>query len=134
MCFNRFLSTSIFIFSLLVSINSNARESIAQESNAGPLDKFFEYTKDSKLQMDFSVVDQLLHAGVLNMGPSTRAYAKRSLASLGTRLKQSIDGATENEANRFFYENLKKDQEKILNLRKELEGIPSITPLSQYTK
>ncbi|MFT6328826.1 MAG: hypothetical protein ACJAYN_000753 [Bermanella sp.] len=129
MFFNRFLSASIFIFSLLVSINSNA-----DESNAGSLAKFFEYTEDSKLQMDFSVVDQLLHAGVLNMGPSTRAYAQRSSASLGTRLKQSIDGATENEANRFFYENLQKDQEKILNLRKQLEAIPNITPLSQYTK
>jgi hypothetical protein len=84
--------------------------------------------------MDFSIVDQLLNAGVMNMGPSTRAYARKTLPSTGTRFTQTIDRATENEANRFFYENLKKDQEKILKLRKELEAIPSFTPLNQYTK
>ena len=49
-------------------------------------------------------------------------------------MKQYIDGATENESNRFFYENLKQDQAKILNLRQELEAIPSETPLHQFTK
>jgi hypothetical protein len=129
MSFNRFLSAPILALSLLVSINTNANES-TDESFA----KFSTYTEDSTLRMDFSVVDQLLHAGVLNMGPSTRAYAERSEASLGTRLKQSIDGATENEANRFFFENLKQEQDQILMLRQELEAIPSTTPLSQYTK
>jgi len=68
------------------------------------------------------------------MGPSTRAFARSIAPSTGTRLTQAVDTATENEANRFFYEILKKDQEQILILRNELEAIPSVTPLNQYTK
>ncbi|MFT5542990.1 MAG: hypothetical protein ACI97K_002365 [Glaciecola sp.] len=107
---------------------------IAQQSNTEKYAKFSEFTENSKLEMDFSIVDQLLHAGVMNMGPSTRAWARKQPPSTGTRFTQTVDRATENEANRFFYENLKKDQEKILKLRKELETIPSLTPLNQYTK
>lgn len=107
---------------------------IAQQSNTETYPKFSKFTENSKLEMDFSIVDQLLHAGVMNMGPSTRAYAKNLAPSTGTRLTQKIDRATENESNRFFYENIKKDQEQILKLRKELETIPSFTPLNQYTK
>jgi hypothetical protein len=107
---------------------------IAQQNNAETYTKFSEFTESSTLEMDFSIVDQMLHAGVMNMGPSTRAYAQAEIASTGTRLTQKIDRATENEANRFFYESLKKDQDKILRLRKELEAIPSFTPLNQYTK
>ncbi len=107
---------------------------IAQQSNTEKYTKFSEFTENSKLEMDFSIVDQLLHAGVMNMGPSTRAWARKQPPSTGTRFTQTVDRATENEANRFFYENLKEDQEKILKLRKELEAIPSLTPLNQYTK
>jgi hypothetical protein len=125
----RFLNISTIF--LLTFLSANL---IAQQSDSEQFAKFSEYTENATLEMDFSIVDQLLHAGVMNMGPSTRAYAKNVAPSTGTRLTQSIDGATENESNRFFYENLKKDQEKILKLRKELENIPSLTPLNQYTK
>jgi hypothetical protein len=129
MLFKKVYNSLIFAFLVLGSISLHAQDS-SDESFA----KFAEYTQGSTLEMDFSIVDQLLHAGVLNMGPSKRTYAKRSEASLGTRLKQTIDGATENEANRFFYETLKKDQKKIRKLRKELEAIPSITPLKEYSR
>lgn len=128
--YKRFLGVSII--SLLISLSGSL---IAQQSNTEKYAQFSEFTENSKLEMDFSIVDQLLHAGVMNMGPSTRAYAKDDgPPSTGTRLTQTIDLATENEANRFFYENLKEDQEKILKLRKELETIPSFTPLNQYSK
>ena len=129
MLFKKVYNSLIFALLTLASISLHAQDS-SDESFA----KFAEYTEGSTLEMDFSIVDQLLHAGVLNMGPSKRTYAKRSEASLGTRLKQTIDGATENEANRFFYETLKKDQKKIRKLRKELEAIPSITPLKEYSR
>ena len=95
---------------------------------------YAKYTEKSSLTMDFTVVNQLLHAGVLDMGRSTRARAKEVRTSLGTRMRQTVDQATDNEANRFFFENLKKDQAKILKLRKNLENIPSETPLHLYTK
>lgn len=127
--YKRFLNVSIIL--VLMSLSGS---SIAQQSDTEKYAKFSAFTEHSKLEMDFSIVDQLLHAGVMNMGPSSRTYAKKLGPSTGTRFTQTIDGATENEANRFFYESLKKDQKKILKLRKELETIPSLTPLNQYTK
>jgi hypothetical protein len=123
--------TELSIILLLISLSGSLA---ALQSNTENYSQFSEYTESSKLEMDFSIVDQLLHAGVMNMGPSTRTYAKNLATSTGTRLTQTIDRATENEANRFFYENLKKDQDKILKLRQELEAIPSATPLDQYSK
>lgn len=127
--YNKFLKVSFSLVLLLITGSI-----FALQSDTEKYSKFSEYAESSTLEMDFSIVDQLLHAGVMNMGPSTRAYAQAEIASTGTRLTQKVDRATENEANRFFYENLKKDQEKILRLRKELEAIPSLTPLNQYTK
>lgn len=127
--YKRFFDVAIVF--VLMSLSGSL---IALESNAEKYAKFSEFTENSELAMDFSIVDKLLHAGVLNMGPSTRAYAKSIAPSTGTRLTQAVDIPTENEANRFFYEILKKDQEQILILRNELEAIPSSTPLNQYTK
>ena len=129
MLFNRFLSASIFVFLSLTSVSSNSEELTAES-----LAKLVEYTEGSTLTMDFIIVNRFLNAGVVNMGPSTRAYTRNTRASLGTRLRQTIDGATENEANRFFYETLTDQQDQILILREELEAIPSITPLNQYSK
>lgn len=123
--------THVSVICMLLSMSAGL---MALQTDNQTYTQYSEFTENSTLEMDFSIVDQLLHAGVMNMGPSTRAYAKVVKASTGTRLKQTIDGATENEANRFFYENLKKDQAKILKLRNELEAIPTATPLNQYSK
>lgn len=123
--------THVSVICMLLSMSAGL---MALQTENQTYTHYSEFTENSTLEMDFSIVDQLLHAGVMNMGPSTRAYAKVVKASTGTRLKQTIDGATENEANRFFYENLKKDQAKILKLRNELEAIPTATPLNQYSK
>ncbi|NMP30605.1 DUF547 domain-containing protein [Thalassotalea sp. M1531] len=95
---------------------------------------YSQHAEKSTLSMDFTVVNELLHAGVLDMGRSTRSWAKSVRPNTGTRMRHNIDGATENETNRFFYENLAEEQEKIVKLRKSLESIPSDTPLSFYTK
>lgn len=124
----------LFEVSVLTVLLTVSGSLIAQQGNTLNYAKYSEFTENSQLEMDFSVVDQLMHAGVMNMGPSTRAFARPVPPSTGTRLTQTVDRATENEANRFFYESLKKDQEKILRLRKELEAIPSVTPLNQFTQ
>ncbi|MBF7074772.1 DUF547 domain-containing protein [Glaciecola sp. MH2013] len=131
--YNQFTRRAIFFVLLLFWGNSFAQNTFT-DTSTDSYAKFAEFSEDASLEMDFSIVDQLLHAGVMNMGPSTRAYAELSRPPTGTRLKQTIDGATENEANRFFYENLAKEQHKILKLRKELEAIPAATPLKLYTK
>jgi len=125
----KFINLSKAAILLLVAFTLSA-DGASDESLA----KFSQYSEISASKMDFSIVDQMMNVGVLNMGPSTRAYANRGTSSTGTRLKQYIDPATENEANRFFYENLTKEQDQMLLLRQELEAIPSVTPLHQFTK
>ena len=127
-------SNNLFKATVLATSLMVANCALASEQSTSSLVKFTEYTQDSTKKMDFVVVDQLLHAGVLNMGFSTRAYAKKSKHTLGTRFKQKVVGATENEGIRFFYERLKKDKHKILKLRQELEAIPSSTPLNEYSR
>ncbi|NVK55495.1 MAG: DUF547 domain-containing protein [Alteromonadaceae bacterium] len=95
---------------------------------------FDKHAQRATVTIDYSVLNQLLHAGVLNMGRSTRKYADKATPLTGTRMRQPTDGATENEANRFFYEKLAQEQEKILRLRKELEAIPTLTPMHLLTK
>ncbi|MCO4798767.1 MAG: DUF547 domain-containing protein [Colwelliaceae bacterium] len=92
------------------------------------------YAQSPTLAMDFTVVNQLLHAGVINMGRSTRSWAANVRPSTGTRMRHNLDSATDNETNRFFYENLKEEQKKIVKLRKNLESIPTETPLHLYTQ
>jgi len=107
----------------------------ANTSTANVATHFSQYAESSTLTMDFTVVNELLHAGVMDMGRSTRSWASKVRPSLGTRMKHKVNGATDNEANRFFYENLTAEQEKILKLRKSLENIPTEdTPLHLYTK
>ncbi|QOL24719.1 DUF547 domain-containing protein [Thalassotalea sp. LPB0316] len=125
------LTMAVLITSVIATLPIQV---LADDVDKQSIAKLTQYDDASTATMDFTVVDHLLHAGVLNMGPSTRAYAKKSKHTLGTRFKQHVDGATENEANRFFYERLKKDQDKILKLRKELEALPTQTPLNAYNR
>jgi hypothetical protein len=92
-------------------------------------------TSNSNISMDFSLVDELLDASVLDMGSSKRSKAKRNIANIGTRLKQIVNTATDNEGNRFSYELFNKEQKENLNVIKiYLENIPAQTPLNLYSK
>lgn len=120
--------------SLLGMLLCSSLTALANEP-ATKLSKHFSlYAESTTLKMDFTVVNQLLHAGVIDMGRSTRSWANNVRPSTGTRMRHNIDSATDNETNRFFYENLKEEQEKIVKLRKNLENIPTETPLHLYTQ
>ena len=108
--------------------------SLAVVAENGLPTQFTGYTKNSTLRMDFSSVDELLYAGVLDMGYSKRKRAKLFKPKLGTRMRQYVNAQTGNEANRFFYENLTKEQEEISLLKQYLENIPTATPLNLYSK
>lgn len=98
------------------------------------LSQFSGYTENSTKSMDFSAVNEMLHAGVLNMGPSSRERIKPFVARTGTRLKQTVDTYTDGEANRFYYESLKDEQDQLLLLKQYLEYIPTETPLDLYSR
>lgn len=119
--------TLIAFVHLSMSTNANATEiDLAQH--------FSSYSEESPLEMDFSVVNEMLHAGVIYMGYSTRKLSERPKEIFGTRFRHYKDRATENEANRFFYESLVKQQQEIDLLKQSLELIPEETPLNLYSK
>jgi len=94
-------------------------------------------TPDAKINMDFELVDAMLSANVINMGPSRRVNARRTdKAAIGTRLTAHINVATHNEGNRFSYELIKhnKHEDKVAAIKQYLESLPTQTPLNLYTK
>ncbi|MDC8832479.1 DUF547 domain-containing protein [Alteromonas gilva] len=129
--FSKNKAVKILITGLVCSVAMNVA---ATSSEPKAHVHFNQHAERATQSLDYSVLNQLLHAGVLNMGRSTRKYADKATPLTGTRMRQPIDGATENEANRFFYENLAQEQVKILKLRKELEAIPTVTPMKLLTK
>jgi len=98
--------------------------------------QFMEDTPNSKLKIDFEPVNLMLDANVLNMGPSRRTSAKRAELALGTKLRHHVAVATHNEGNRFTYELIigNKHQDKVSEIKRYLESLPSQTPLHLYTK
>ncbi|MBL4940205.1 MAG: DUF547 domain-containing protein [Colwellia sp.] len=124
---------SVCVFSVIFLFLMISSDGIA--SNNVPL-KVKEASPDSKLIINFDLVNLLLDASVLKMGASTRSSAKRKQPSGGTRLQQSVNLTTDNEGNKFSYEFFKSnEQRKKLNAVKSyLENLPLKTPLNLYNK
>jgi hypothetical protein len=70
------------------------------------------------------------------MGNSTRKKAKKSKASIGTRLKNRVKPLTDLEGNRFFYDTFDTPKKVALisNVRKSLEQLPTNSPLHFFSK
>ena len=90
----------------------------------------------SKYQISYIDLDIILKTGVINTGRSTRAKAKKSTASIGTRLKTNVKRLTSLEGNRFYYEQFKEDEYigLLSEIRESLTKIPKKVPLKNFTK
>ena len=86
--------------------------------------------------INYDDIDMLLRASVLNTGRSTREKAKKSVATVGTRLKERVNVLTANEGNRFYFEGFKTEEQKALvrNIRDSLASVATEIPLNQLTK
>ena len=100
------------------------------------LEKFSQYDNSSDFVIMYDDVDTLLQASVLYMGNSTRQKAKKSIAPMGTRLKNRVKPLTGLEGNRFFYETFDTPKKVALisNVRKSLERLPTDSPLQFFSK
>ena len=65
---------------LIVTLAHASAQADSTEAGSSQFSRFSQYSERSVSQMDFTIVDQMLHAGVVNMGPSTRAYARSTMA------------------------------------------------------
>jgi hypothetical protein len=100
-------------------------------------DPFQGFNVDSNLTIDYTDLDSLLDAVVLYTGRSSREKAKPSKAKTGTRMQVSVNRATVNEGNRFFFETFAGNEENLQilgKIRNRLENIPLAAPLENFSR
>ncbi len=101
MCLKNYLTiffvSILTLFTLTTSFNVHASVSKAE--------LFSEYSPDSVVEIDYPDVDYMLEISVLDLGPSDRELAKRSLINTGTRFKERINRLTALESNRVYFGN-----------------------------
>lgn len=122
---------SLLAFALL-SINA-----IASTTVSAVPEPFRGFDDSSKLTIDYRDLDSLLDTVVLNTGRSDRTKAARAESETGTRMKVTINRATANEGNRFYYEvfnNNADNQKTIAKIQNRLESIPDAVPLEKFSR
>ena len=125
-----------YLVALLVcgvfSINAvaNATATTVPESFRG-------HDANSKLTIDYRDLDSLLDTVVLYTGRSNRKKASSTRGTTGTRMKVSVNRATINEGNRFYFEvfdDSPENQQTISKIRSRLESIPTAVPLEKFSR
>lgn len=129
---NKYILSVTFFVCGFFSLNAAA-------STAGSTvpDPFRGFDVNSKLVINYTDLDSLLDSVVLNTGRSDRKKASPAHSSSGTRMKMSINRATVNEGNRFFFEvfvDNEQNQQTLQRIRKRLESIPAATPLEKFSR
>jgi len=122
---------SFFICGFL-SINA-----VANVGDSTVPDPFQRFDEHSKLTINYSDLDSLLDSVVLNTGRSNRKKAGHTQSQTGTRMKLSVNRATVNEGNRFFFEifeDSEENQQTLRRIRSRLENIPAAYPLEQFSR
>ena len=92
---------------------------------------------NSKLTIDYRDLDSLLDTVVLYTGRSNRKKASSTRSTTGTRMKISVNRATINEGNRFYFEvfdDSPENQQTINKIRSRLESIPGTVPLEKFSR
>jgi hypothetical protein len=129
---NTFRFLTILLTCSFVTLNASA-----QSEDLDSFDIYSSFDPASKLSVDYTDLDSLLNALVLDTGRSDRKRARLYHAQTGTRLKTSINRATVLEGNKFYFEvfvNNPENQQTLQKIRSRLESIPSITPLRLYSR
>ncbi len=126
----------IFLVTLLVcgvfSINAVA----GAPATAVP-EPFRGHDANSKLAIDYRDLDSLLDTVVLFTGRSNRKKAGSTQNTTGTRMKVSVNRATINEGNRFYFEvfdDSPENQQTISKIRSRLESIPTAVSLEKFSR
>ncbi len=95
------------------------------------------FDDNSKLTIDYRDLDSLLDTVVLNTGRSDRKKAARSQSETGTRMRVTVNRATVNEGNRFYFEvfdDNADNQQTLTKIQKRLENIPKAVPLEKFSR
>lgn len=126
-----FTLKSSFVFVTLLLVASLA------SANSGVPEPFRGFDESSKFTISYEDLSTVLRTVVVDTGRSTREVAAPSKAKTGTRMKTSVKRSTVNEANRFYYETFKGNDEAkqlMLNIQKSLEELPGEVSLAYFSR
>ncbi|MBT8072416.1 MAG: DUF547 domain-containing protein [Xanthomonadales bacterium] len=129
---NKHLFSLVFIAIMIFSVSAGA----SVESTTVP-EPFQRSDDSSDRVIDYTDVNSLLDALVLDTGRSDRKKASPQKQATGTRMKFSVNRATVNEGNRFYFEVFEdndRNRQMLRRIRDRLESIPFITPLEKYSR
>jgi hypothetical protein len=104
---------------------------------AGVPEPFQGHNEDSAFTINYGDVDAILKTMVVSMGRSSRDVADAGHAQTGTRMKTKVNRSTTTEANRFYFEEFKDNEEyrkALHNVRLALEDIPGRMPLEHFSR
>lgn len=110
---------------------------LASAASSTVPEPFQGFDPDSKYKIDYGDLTNLLRTVVVDVGRSTREKAAPSSAKTGTRMKVSVKRSTVNEANRFYFETFKNNEEAqqlLLGIQKSLEEIPTEASLAYFSR
>ena len=99
-------------------------------------ESFYKSSPSSELSINYDDLSSVLQRTVLVTGRSTREKADTSAASTGTRMKVKKKRLTALEANRFFYEIFKEEENRVwlTRIRESLEQLPTEAPLDLFNR
>ena len=110
----------------------------ANAADSSVPDPFQRFDADSRLIIDYTDLNSLLGAAVLDTGRSTRKKAASTQSQSGTRMKISrVNRATVNEGNRFLFEvfdDNEGNRQVLRKIRDRLENLPTATPLENFSR
>jgi hypothetical protein len=125
------LLKTIFLFSALFLYTS------ATAASSGVPEPFRGFDNDSTYDISYEDLTAVLRTVVVDVGRSTREVAAPSKAKTGTRMKASVKRSTVNEANRFYFETFKNNDEAkqlMMNIQQSLEDLPSEVSLEYFSR
>jgi len=97
---------------------------------------FQDFDDTSKYAINYDDLTAVLKTVVVDVGLSTRRVAEPAADITGTRMKTKIK-RTANEANRFYFETFKDDEEArqfLRDIQKSLEQLPTDAPLKYFSR
>lgn len=92
---------------------------------------------NSKFVIQYGDVDTILRTMVVDVGRSNRKVAEPARAQTGTRMKAKVSRTTSTEANRFYFEEFKNNEQfkqALHGVRLSLESIPGRFPLESFNR
>ena len=129
---NKHIFSITFLISGFFSISS-----MAGVTDSPVPDPFQRFDNDSRLTINYTDLNSLLEAVVLDTGRSNRKKASSFQTQTGTRMKVSVNRATVNEGNRFYFEIFRdneKNQKTLRSIRTRLENIPAANALEKFSR